>query len=334
MFASEYPSVSVVVSHNQGDLILKALASLRLQKYVNLEIIVATSDPVRVFYGTKTFYQKGGPDIKRNTALKFCSHDLIAFFDDDIEATPTCVAKMARKLNEHADVGMVFGKTLNMEHRDMFDEAGSFLTWTGFLWARGDRQKDIGQFDMCEPVLAGKSASCMIKRSIFVEAGKFDTDYEILGEETDLAWRVWLKGYKVLYTPRSVAFHAFNTRFKPKNMYTVNRVYFNGVKNYLSMLLTNLDKINCIRIIPLHLFMWILAGMSQIMTGHFNAGFHIFKGVSYFIKNLQRNIHKRKLVQSTRVISDKDLFKIVMRQPSWKYYAKRLLNYVKTGLHG
>jgi GT2 family glycosyltransferase len=334
MFAPEYPSVSVVVCHNQGDLILKAIASLRIQKYCNVELIVATSDPKRTFYGTKTFYQKGGPDIKRNSALRLCSHDLIAFFDDDIEATPACVAKMARKLNDHLDVGMVFGKTLNMEHRDTFDEAGSFLTWTGFLWARGDRQKDIGQFDVCEPVLAGKSASCMIKRKVFVEVGKFDTDYEILGEETDLAWRVWLKGYKVLYTPRSVAFHAFNTRFKPRDMYTHSRIYFNGCRNYLSMLFTNLSSRNLIRIMPVHCLFWIGAGMAQLMTGKFKAGSYIILGITQFLKMLPRLSHKRKLVQSTRVVSDTDLFKIIMRQPSWTYYAKRLISYVRTGLHG
>ena len=74
--------------------------------------------------------------------------------------------------------------------------------------------------------------------------------------------------------------------------------------------------------------------MAQFMAGKFKAGMYIIRGIAQFLKMLPRLLHKRKLIQATRVISDKDLFRIVMRQPSWKYYAKRLISYVRLGLHG
>ena len=326
-------NVSVVFCHHKGDLILKAIQSLRVQKYVNCEIIVVTSEDNRNFYNVKTYYVKGGPDRKRNAALKLCSYDLIAFFDDDIEATPTCVYEMVKKLDQ-AGIGMVFGKTLNMEHRDMFDEAGSFLTWTGFLWARGSHQRDEGQFNLCEPVLAGKSASCMIKRSVFVEAGKFDTDYEILAEETDLAWRVWLRGYQVLYVPRSVAYHAFNSRFKPPDMYNPKRIYFNGCRNYMSMLYSNLGKKNWIIPILFHTFAWTISAIGMLLTGKPRSAYWIIRGLIYFYTHAYHIWKKRVIVQGSRKISDKELLPIITRNPSLKYYVDRLFRYWKCGLHG
>ena len=288
----------------------------------------------REFEEVKTYHLLGGPDRKRNESLKLCSYDLIAFFDDDIEATTDCVYEMATKLEDDT-VGMVFGKTLNMEFRDRFDEAGSFLTWTGFLWARGDRQKDIGQFETCEPVLAGKSASCMIKRSIFVEIGRFDINYEILGEETDLAWRVWLSGSTVLYVPKSVAYHAFNTRFKPIDFYVPKRVYYNGCRNYLSMLYTNLGKKNWIVPVMIQTCAWSFAAFCMVITGRIRSAYWIVRGLFYFYSNMREIWNKRLYVQrNLRKVRDEKLFPIILKNPPLSYYLKRLVSYVRTGLHG
>lgn len=303
------------------------------QKGVKTEIIIMTSEPDRTFFVGKTYYMQGGPDRKRNEALKLCSSNFICFFDDDIEAEPYCVYKMYHAMHRPG-MGMVFGKLLNMEFREMFDEAGSFLTPTGFLWARGDRQRDNGQFNKQTLVLAGKSASCMILRDVFVKVGKFDTDYEILGEETDLAWRVWLSGYRVLYAPASVAYHAFNTKFKPRDMYTSKRVYYNGCRNYLSMLYTNLGKGNWQKPIAIQLCAWSIAGIGMMITGKWKAGCYIFQGIHYFFSNIKSIHAKRVKVQKSRQISDLVLFRTIMRKPPQGYYWKRLFRYIKTGLHG
>jgi len=326
--------VSVCLCHHKGDLILKAIQSLKAQKYVELEIIVATSAEDRVFYGTKTIFVKGGPANKRNVALRYATHDLIAFFDDDIEATPTAVYEMATTLNNEG-VGAVFGKLLNMEHRDRFDEAGSYLTWSGFLWARAESGcKDTGQYEKIVPILAGKSASMMIRRNVFVEAGMFDVSYEILGEETDLAWRVWLNGWAVFYVPKSVTYHAFNTRFKPKDFYIPKRVYFNGCRNYISMLITNLNPLNLIVPLIVQVCVWLSASIGMILTGKVSAGVYILKGLWYVVCNLKQILHKRKTVQLRRKIYDADFFPFVTKNPPLSYYYKRFFHYIKTGLHG
>lgn len=327
--------VSAILCHHKGGLINKAIFSLLKQKVVELEIIVATSVKDASFYGTKTIYVQGGPAYKRNIAFRFASHDLIAFFDDDIEANPTAVYEMAKALQQEG-VGAVFGKLLNMEHQGRFDEAGSYLTSSGFLWARAESGcQDVGQFENMEPVLAGKSASMMIRRQVFAEVGMYDASYEILGEETDLAWRVWLAGYRVLYVPSSVTLHAFNTRFKPKDFYVPKRVYFNGCRNYLTMLYTNLGKKRWILPLTTQLIVWSCAGIGMLLSGKFEACFHIFKGIVYFFSNIRTIWKKRAKTQwNLRKVSDKELMPIVLRNPPLSYYTKRFFHYIKTGLHG
>lgn len=331
--------ISVIICHHKGRLIDKAIDSILASRNVEVEVIIATSDeswlkenqPRKRVTG---FYCEGGPAHKRNVAFRFAQYPLIAFFDDDIETTLYALDEMAKSLDDKS-LGMVFGKLLNMEFRDRFDEAGSFLTSSGFLWARAESGiQDNGQYDSVVPILSGKSASCMVRRSVFVEVGMFDASYEILGEETDLAWRVWLSGYKVLFVPSSTTFHAFNTKFKPADFYVPRRVYFNGCRNYISMLLTNLETKNLLFPIFIQISVWIMAGIGMFLTGKKEASFNIFYGLGYVFRNLRSILKKRHKVQSSRKISDKELFKMVLRNPPISYYTKRFCHYIKTGRHG
>jgi len=340
--------VSIIVCHHQGNLVYDAVNTLLLTDNVEFEIIVATSIIHYPLFKKEPFLNSnvkvidipGGPAVKRNKAcLRVTSHrmvkfNFIAFFDDDVEVMSDTVYKMYM-LMKTIKSGMVFGKTLNFERRHILDGAGSYLTNTGFLWAREEHgNEDTKDYERSLPVLAGKSASCMIRREIFEEVGLFDESYEILGEETDLAWRVWLKGHPVWFCGNSITYHKFNTSLKPNDFYVPERVYFNGCRNYLSMLITNLELKNLLIPLTVQIIVWTTAAIGMIITGKVKAGFLIFKGLGYIYENLGSILIKRHKVQSTREITDKELFKYVRKSPPIKYYIYRLFHYIKTGRHG
>lgn len=326
---------SVVLCHHTGDFVDRAVETLLQSRGVEIEIIVVTSERDREFKNTRTVYFNGGASEKRNVGFKYCSASYICFFDDDVEVDRDCVLELCRVLERH-DVGMVYGKTLNMERRQNFDGAGSFLTSTGFLWAREESGiKDEGQYDIEEPVFAGKGACMAIKRKVFSWVGYFDAYYGILAEETDISWKCWLAGYKVIYVPKAVLYHAFNTRFKPWNyFYTHKRVYFHGSRNYLVMLTKCLEARNAFLMVPQTMLMWFLAGFGMFFGGKWKAGWLIWCGIVAYFKDMPIILNKRRRTQALRIVSDKELFKSIMRNPGWDYFCKRVVNYWKTGIHG
>ena len=329
--------ISVIICHHMGSLILNCLESIKKSNRVEYEIIVVTSDKsIEKFeLADRTVYSPYGPAYKRNIGYRFASGDSIAFFDDDTELDCDSLYHLQKILNKDDNTGMVFGKLLNMERRNRFDEAGSFLTPTGFLYARAESGIiDKGQFEEVCPVLSGKSAACMIKRKVFWKCGMFDASFEILGEETDLSWRVWLMGYQVLYVPQSITFHAFNTKFKPMNFYSLERIYFNGCKNYLIMLIKNLDSKNLKIALFFQYSVWILSAIGMFITGKFKAGNYILKALWYVFNRKESILEMRKEVQKKRVKPDKELFKFIMKWPPIKYYFNRFTRYIKVGLHG
>lgn len=327
---------SIIIPHHTGNFVPAAIASIQKSLEVDYEIIVVTSVLNLTFEGAKTVYCKGGPSHKRNVGARFASHEYLFFLDDDIEVTPYFLFEMIKGM-DMPNVGMVYGKSLNMERRKMLDNAGSFLTWTGFLWAREESglMEDKGQFDKIEEIFAGKGACMALRRSTFYKVQGFDPDYEILAEETDISWKVWLIGQRVLWIPRAVLYHAFNTKFKPWLYYYTNkRVYRNGCQNYITMLLKGLEAKNAWKIVPLHAFIWFCAGIGMILTGKPEAGWCILQGLGYHFTHWKKTMTKRREMQALRTKSDEVLFKTILKQPKLSFYWNRFWHYLRTGRHG
>jgi GT2 family glycosyltransferase len=329
--------ISVVVCHHTGTLLFGFLDSLFKSQNIKFEVIILTSNEELALKGIKNclvIHDTNSPAYKRNAGVRVARGKYIAFFDDDVTIDPLCLYHLKESLGP--SIGMTYGRLWNMEHRNRFDEAGSYLTRTGFLWSRaGQNDIDNGQYSREEYVLSGKSASCMARKDILQKVGGFDEDFGILGEETDLSWRIWLYGKYILYVPQATGFHAFNTKFKPKEKhYTNKRVFYNGSRNYITMLLKNLEACNLWRILPLHLTIWFFAGLAMIITLKVAEGWNIWCGIWYVVRNCRLISQKRAKIQQKRVKSDDELWENIYRKAPRGYYIGRFLRYVRTALHG
>ena len=328
----ERPLISVGICHHTGQLIHRCLESVRASQGVRYEILVCTSTQ-EAYPGCQMLYDQGGPAHKRNLLAQASQGSILVYLDDDVEVSPYCLYELWQGL-DRPGVGMVFAKIRNMERRQELDDCGSWLTWTGFLWARaGNWQRDTGQYDTPQPILASKSATCAIWRRVFFDVGGFDASYFILGEETDLAWRCWLRGHHVWYWPAAVSWHAFNTTFKPKPAYyTLERIHYRGVRNYLSLLWTTLGTLRLLSILPIHLAVWTMALLGFALRGQWDRAQHLARGLWDFWTHLPHA--KRRQVQASRILSDRDLQLHIAYAPPARYYVGRLLRYITQGLHG
>jgi len=341
--------VSVIVCHHKGDFINGFLDSIHASvTNFPFEIIVVSSDekfdiskilPIEGnLISVSSIYSEELPATKRNLGALHAQGKYLAFFDDDVEVDYSCLAWFHDSMENSRDKGvrMGYGKLHNAEFTTRFDEAGSFLTWTGFLWSRAEQNiEDKGQFDTEEYILAGKSASCIVDKNVFYQVGGFDKDFGILGEETDLSWRIWLRGYSVIFVPQARGVHYFNTKFKPSTtFYTAKRVFYNGCRNYITMLMKNLGTVRFLTILPVHVTIWFLAGVAKLLTGKVEDGRNIFLGLWYVLSHFSYVMRKRNIVQSTRVQKEKDLIPIIMKSPKPSYYFYRFCRYIKGSVHG
>jgi GT2 family glycosyltransferase len=314
--------VSVVIAHHCGDLVNRCLKSL---EGLNVEKIVVTSDlkwrtkdkTVQVLY-TK----QNEPTWKRNMGTLYTHSKYICFMDDDIEITKHCIRRMSDLLYANDKIGMVYATLYKMDNHKIIDTSGSFLTWSGFLYETYiERTKEIDT-----PILSGKSACCMIKKDVFYATGAFDNDYVIYGEETDLSWRVWQLGYKVVIRNDAIAYHAFETSLKPRSYYNQKYIHYNGCKNYITTLIKNLP-LSKMYIAVINFGIWFFMGCC-LWCRNRQGGKLIFKGLWYNIKNFN-------YIWSKRIgIANHSYWKIIIKNPPISYFFNRFKEYLIHKLHG
>lgn len=333
------PLVSIIiVNYNGYGLLTSCLDSIFLNNYSNYEIIIAdngsTDNSVSKIKKKYSSYQHKlkvlnlkknyGPSLARNLAFKKSKGEIVAFLDNDTLVKKDWITQVIPIFKSNKNIGAVQSKLLLIEFPNRIDYVGERLGNLGFLKPIAPYGEiDYGQYDKKYPILAAKSAGMFITREAFKKSGQFDPDYFIFMEETDLGWRVWLAGYKNIFCPKSVVYHQFsstkNIVSKDFNNYLIR---FHGTKNYIQTLLKNLSLKNIIKIIPIHVFLWLSLATYLFITLKFKSSINIYRGIFWNLKNFPKIINKRTLIQKNRKISDKTLFitnKLMIKTSLYSY---------------
>ncbi|MBN2549201.1 MAG: glycosyltransferase [Anaerolineales bacterium] len=120
---------------------------------------------------------------------------------------------------------------------------GSIITREGYSRDRGTYVKDYqvfyepdqGQYDQVEEVFSGCGASLLLRRAMLQEIGPIDDDFFMYYEDTDLAWRAWLHGWKVIFAAPAIVRHIHcgtTKEWSPFFLYLIDR-------NRLAMIFKN-----------------------------------------------------------------------------------------------
>ncbi|HBK07404.1 MAG TPA: glycosyl transferase family 2 [Acetobacteraceae bacterium] len=214
--ASE-PALSVImVLHNQFDLTMMALSSLRTNYPGDIQLILVDSgsnDETKYIesrvhgahhlrFDSNIGYLRGC-----NAALTIASADVVVYLHNDIELGPGAIAAALHRLTTNSTVGAVGGMILRTHN--VLQEAGSIV------WCDGSTQgymRDasplapeanfVRDVDFCSGVFL------MARRELLFRLGGFDEAFApAYYEDVDLCFRITQAGYRVVYDPAVVVHH-------------------------------------------------------------------------------------------------------------------------------
>ena len=111
---------------------------------------------------------------------------------------------------------VVLGREVVATARPVIQNAGSIIFPDGSGRDRGAvvqgthqyYESDLGQYDASEEVFGACGASMLMRREMLEDAGLLDESFFMYYEDTDLSWRARLRGWKVVYVPSSIVWHA------------------------------------------------------------------------------------------------------------------------------
>jgi len=337
------PLVSVIiVNHNGIDFVDACLRSVLNNSYTNIEVIFidnASTDGsleyVKKIFGSdrrlKFIENSGsfGPAVGRNKGITVAKGKYIVFLDNDVEVDSSWLVELIKVFEFNPAIGAAQSKLLRTEPRNEFDCAGDYLTPFGFLSERANSAKDMGQFDYICDIFSAKSAASIIRRDVLDKIGGFDESYYMYLEETDLSWRVWLAGYRVIFIPKSIVYHAYGTKKKArKQYYSKYVVRYDGCRNYISTLIKNFGIRNLLIVLPIHLILWLSLSIMFFLKLKLNDVFWIMKAIIWNLINVGYLLKKRRFVQkSIRKIDDNEIFNKVGISRPLKYYLQQAVSY-------
>jgi GT2 family glycosyltransferase len=258
------PKVSVVILNFNGKEHLRTcLDSVLKTDYSNFEIVFVDNGSID---GSVDFVRQHFPQVKvvrnsknlgaaagYNTGILNSRGKYVAILNNDTEVDKDWLAECVRVAESKLDVGVCDSKYLNFYDRSRFDTVsagGRFLDIYGNVFTRGCNGADKGQFDTVTDVFAGLT---LYKKCALEEAGIFDASFVYGYDEMDLCWRIRLRGYRIVYVPKSRIYHKVSRSVKHQNRLKPD-IYFYIKRNRLRMLIQNHSIEKLVVVLPIVLF--------------------------------------------------------------------------------
>lgn len=213
------PLVSaIVVNWNGGGMLLDALASLFAQTWRALEVILVDNastdgsvEQAERCFGDKLVVIRNvkneGFARGNNLGFQAAKGDWFFLLNSDAVCDPTVIEELMRFAADRPDVGQLACRVVRADQPNFFDSTGLLLYPDGVSRARGWEEKDLGQYDRAEEVLAPHGCACALRKAMLDRIGGFDEDFFCYLEDLDLGVRGQLAGWKCWYVPDSRVRH-------------------------------------------------------------------------------------------------------------------------------
>ena len=314
------PFVSIIILNYNGMVYVEqCLGTVLKSNYSNFEVILVDNA------STDESFRLAKELFSSNEHLKFVSNDsnlgyaegnnrgvafcnpmveYIIFLNIDTKVDPMWIKNLVSTVEKNESVGAAQCKLIQLNNPTKIDSLGGLTDYLGFCYIRASGHGDQ-IYDHVEEIFYAEGAALLIKAKVarqvkIKKTSVFDPNFFCLHEDLDLCWRVRLQGYKVLFVPSSVVYHARGgTHTKDCSPLLV----FHQTKNRFTVMISNYELKSLLRYLPILLFMEVNAGVFLIPKNP-SRGMAILKGIGWAVKNLKQIFERRQIIQGCRKIGD------------------------------
>lgn len=172
----------------------------------------------------------------------------IAVLNNDVVVPPDWLSKLVDVLERDENVAAVCPRKKSLLLDGILDGCGGAFNILGQGWDRGESEVDVGQYSEFDEVTHPSGAVFLARRKLAQEFGFFlNPDFFLLIDDLDFGLRCWRAGYKVVYTPDCIVYHARSPLLGGLN----ERNFYFYTKNLLAMTFEVFDLSVFIRLFPI-----------------------------------------------------------------------------------
>ena len=213
------PVVSaIVVNYDGGAMLQDALASLFAQTWPALEVILVDNastdgsvEQAERCFGDRLLVIRNarneGFARGNNVGFLAAKGEWLFLLNSDAVCDQDVIAELMQFVADRPDVGQLACRVVRADQPNFFDSAGLLLYPDGVARPRAWQEKDQGQYDRAEEVLAPHGCACALRKAMIDRIGGFDEDFFCYFEDLDLGVRGQLAGWKCWYVPTTRVRH-------------------------------------------------------------------------------------------------------------------------------
>ncbi len=233
----------IIVSYNAKDTFLPDLiTSLKAQDTAGLDveiIFVDNSQDDSADYIEQEYPQGIVLRQKRNTGfaegnnigMRYAldkGYEAIVLLNQDTIVEKNWLQELVRAAMSNKQIGSVQAVMRLHPDTDKLNSTGNLLHFLGFGFCRDYREPIIKERDYGEvpEIVYGSGAAVLYKAEVLQKVGLFDEDFFLYHEDTDLALRTCLAGWKNVLAPKSVIYHKYEFSRSIKKYYWIERNRF------------------------------------------------------------------------------------------------------------
>ena len=213
------PLVSaIVVNWNGGAMLQDALASLFAQTWPALEVVLVdnastdgSAEAAERRFGKKLTVVRNAKNEGfargNNVGFDVARGEWLFLLNSDAICDPEVLRDLMNFVADKPEVGQLACRVVRDDQPSFFDSVGLLLYPDGVCRSRGWEEKDLGQYDRAEEVLAHHGCACALRKAMLDRIGRFDEDFFCYLEDLDLGVRGQLAGWKCWYVPTARVRH-------------------------------------------------------------------------------------------------------------------------------
>ncbi len=326
---SSLPSlISVVVLNWNGQrTIERCLASLMKQTYRPLEIIVVDNASTD---GSADFIEEKFPDVKlirndrnlgfgggNNVGIRASNGRYIMMLNNDTRLDSCCIEELKKCIEKDDRYGACASKILLEFEDNLIDAAGIVVCPDGLSIGRGRLERG-NQYDVETEVFFASDCACLYRREMLDDIGLYDEDFFAYADETDMGWRARLAGWKCIYNPKAIVYHAHSASsgtYSPFKAFLVerNRIWV-ALKNFPFSLLVLGQLYTFWRYVLQAYGAFAGKGAAGRFTNQFSKAdlVKVLLKVYFSLwKQFPLMLKKRKVIQRKKRISNKEVYRLI-----------------------
>jgi GT2 family glycosyltransferase len=213
------PLLSVIIPNWNGKRFLEeCIDSIKAQTFQDFETILVDNGSmdgsvqfvqekyggfVRIIRNEKNLGFAGG----NNVGIRAAKGEYIVLLNNDTWTDPRWLEELVKATEGDSCIGMWGSKIYSYGKRDQIEAVGELIYWDGLSRARGQFDRDQGQYEMMEEILFPPGCGAMYRKRVFDEVGLFDEDFFAYADDAEIGIRARLAGWKSLYVPRAILYH-------------------------------------------------------------------------------------------------------------------------------